>query len=88
MSKSLESLIRPFQTNDITPAQTYFEAGEVATPENVVLQIGKGGSGKVLTGSYSYSQTFYCDGAETEKAIAEFRKNTAPSPGGSSTPGN
>lgn len=67
MSKNLESIIRPFQTNEITPAQTYFEAGEETTPPNVVLHIGGGGGGKVLTGTYSYSATLYCKAYVNEK---------------------
>jgi hypothetical protein len=88
MTSDLESIVRPFQTNQITPAQTYYAPGQVGVP-SVILRIGRGGSGKVLTGSYSYTASFYVDGSETEKAIAEFRKQTGPPPsGGSSAPGN
>jgi hypothetical protein len=66
MSNDLESIVRPFQTNPITPAQTYYAPGQVGVP-NVILRIGRGGSGKVLTGSYSYTATFYCKAYVNEK---------------------
>ena len=87
MSREFETLVRPFQTNDVTPAQTYYVPGQVGVP-NVILRIGRGGSGKVLTGSGSYSASFYCDGSETEKAIAEFRRQTTEPPGPSGPPGS
>lgn len=64
----LENIVRPFQTNEVTPAQTYYLPGQIGLP-NVVLRLGRGGSGKVLTGSYSYTQTFYCVKHEVEKNI-------------------
>jgi hypothetical protein len=66
MSQEFETLVRPFQTNDITPAQTYYLPGQIGIP-NVVLRLGRGGSGKVLTGSYSYSATFYMTKYENMK---------------------
>jgi hypothetical protein len=81
MSQDLESIVRPFQTKEVTPAQTYYAPGQAGVP-NVILRIGRGGSGKVLTGSYSYSASFYCDGSETEKATAEFKKQLGFTPGG------
>jgi hypothetical protein len=62
----LENIVRPFQTNEVTPAQTYYLPGQIGLP-NVTLRLGRGGSGKVLTGSYSYTQTFYCVKHEVEK---------------------
>jgi hypothetical protein len=75
VSNDLESIVRPFQTNQITPAQTYYAPGQVGVP-NVILRLGRGGSGKMLTGSFSYTASIYVDGSDTEKAIAEFRKQT------------
>jgi hypothetical protein len=66
MSHNLESIIRPFQNNQVSPSQTYFEAGE-APPENVVLEIGKSGSGKVLTASNSATVSTYMTKYETER---------------------
>lgn len=60
MSTELESLVRPFQTNEITPSQTYYNFGDIGV-QNVVLQLGRGGSGKTMTGSYSYSASFYVE---------------------------
>jgi len=67
VSNDFESIVRPFQTNQVTPAQTVYLPGQVGTP-TVILRIGRGGSGKTLTGSYSYSQTFYCVKHEVEKS--------------------
>lgn len=66
MSNDFESIVRPFQTNQITPAQTYYLPGQIGVP-NVVLRLGRGGSGKVLTGSYSFTETKYCVKHEVEK---------------------
>jgi len=67
MSQEFESIVRPFQDNRITPAQTYYKPGQIGVP-NVTLRIGRGGgSGKVITGSYSYNQTYYMINAETER---------------------
>ena len=66
MSNDFESIVRPFQAGQVTPAQTYYLPGQIGVP-NVVLRLGRGGSGKVLTGSYSYTATFYCVKWEQEK---------------------
>lgn len=71
----LESIVRPFQTGEVTPAQTYYLPGQIGLP-NVVLRLGRGGSGKVLTGSYSYTQTFYCVKHEVEKNIKSQNQET------------
>ena len=60
MSTEFESLVRPFQTNEVTPSRTYFMPGEIGVP-NVILRLGRGGGGKTLTGSFNYTQTFYCE---------------------------
>lgn len=63
----LESVVRPFQSGQISPSQTFFPAGQVGQP-NVKLQYGhRSGSGKTISGSYSESQTFYCAKAQNEK---------------------
>jgi len=62
----LESIIRPFQSNDVTPAQTAFVPGEIGVP-NIILRIGRSGSGKVLTGSYTANESNYMTKYETER---------------------
>lgn len=62
----LESIIRPFQSRDITPSQTYFQAGELGI-QNIHLELGKGGSGKTLTGSNSTTVNTYMTKYETER---------------------
>ena len=66
MSTELESIIRPFQTGNVTPAQTYYLPGQIGVP-NVILRIGRGGGGgKTLSGSFSQSASFYVKKYEVE----------------------
>lgn len=65
MNNELESFVRPFQTNDVTPAQTYYNYGQIGVP-NLILRLGRSGSGKMLNGSYSNMMTVYCGQAEVE----------------------
>jgi hypothetical protein len=92
-----ESLVRPFQTNDITPAQTYYEAGQIGVP-NVILRLGRSGSGKTLTGSYNQNATFYMTKYETERKakfkgqhhsqfVGKFGQGIIGQPFGESVPG-
>ena len=67
MSAELESLIRPFQSNDVSPAQTYYTPGQIGVP-NIILRIGRsGGGGKTLNGSNSASASYYCKKYESER---------------------
>jgi hypothetical protein len=67
MSTELESIVRPFQSGDVTPSQTYYEPGQIGVP-NVILRIGRnGGGGKTLTGSESASASYYCKKYEVER---------------------
>lgn len=68
---SLETIIRPFQTNDVSPARPYFNAGQVGVP-NVMLRFGRSGQGKTFNGSYSSRLTNYMTQYENEKANATF----------------
>ncbi len=68
---TIESIVRPFQTPDPTPAKPFFTAGRGAPP-NVILQFGRGGGGKVLNGSSSYSATFYVKQYVNEKRTSGF----------------
>ena len=68
---SLEQVIRPFQSGQTTPPQQYFQAGQRGVPP-VVLRFGRGGSGKVLSGSMTVSQTFYCTKYVNEQTTADF----------------
>lgn len=63
---SIESIVRPFQTPQSAPAKPYQTAGRAA-PQNVILQFGRTGGGKVLNGSTSYSATFYVKQYVNEK---------------------
>lgn len=63
-----ESLVRPFQSGEVTPAQTYYTPGQVGVP-NVILRIGRSGSGKVMTGSDSLNESNYISKYETESIV-------------------
>ena len=65
MSTEFESIIRPFQTNQTSPAQTYYTPGQIGVP-NVILRLGRSGKGKVMTGSYQHNTSFYCVKYENE----------------------
>lgn len=68
---SLETIVRPFQTADVSPARPFFNAAKAA-PQNVILQFGRGGGGKVLTGSASISATYYMTQYVNEKSRASW----------------
>ncbi len=75
MSNEFESLVRPFQNNDVTPSQTYYKPGQAGVP-NVVLRIGRGGGGgKTLGGSFQNTVSCYCTRAETEKEALQRNYN-------------
>ena len=65
----LEQIIRPFQDGRVSVPKQYFQAGQVGVPP-VVLRYGRGGSGKVLNGSISFSQTYYMTQYVNEKRQA------------------
>jgi hypothetical protein len=66
MSTGFESLIRPFQNNDVTPAQTYYNYGQIGVP-NIILRFGRGGGGgKTINTSLSLTVTYYCKAYEIE----------------------
>lgn len=67
----LESVIRPFQKNDVSPARQYYNGGQIGVPP-VRIQAGRSGQGKVFNGSFSSSQTNYMTKYENEKANATF----------------
>lgn len=68
---SIEAIVRPFQTPDTAPARPYFTAGKAA-PQNVIMQFGRGGGGKILNGSASSSASFYCTQYTNEKSQASW----------------
>jgi hypothetical protein len=69
VSNALETIVRPSQT-EVSQPQPYFTPGQAGTP-NVVLKIGRGGSGgKVLNGSISLSSSAYMQRYENEKSVS------------------
>jgi hypothetical protein len=68
---SIENIVRPFQTPNVSPARPYFVGGKAGVP-NVVLQCGRNGGGKVFNASFSASETFYMTKYNNEQTTAEF----------------
>lgn len=58
MTLNLESVIRPFETTDISPPQKVPESQSVSA-KNVVVNVGSGGSVKTMSGSYNLTITYY-----------------------------
>lgn len=56
----IEHIVRPYQLHDVTPAKR-IPPSFATKPKNLILTIGKGGSGKTLNGSTSITTTLYMD---------------------------
>ena len=67
MTRRFENIVRPFETPRIGPPQRIFSPYQEAS-ETTLLQLGRGGSGKVMNGSYSFTQTHYMDTRLKESA--------------------
>jgi len=68
---SMENIVRPFQTPDFAPAKPFFTPGKTGQP-NVILQFGRGGGGKTLSGSSSHSASYYMTQYISEKQNASW----------------
>lgn len=56
---SLERIIRPFQTGEISPPRIVPSSDATATQDNVIINPGNRPSVKTFSGSYSLTVTFY-----------------------------
>lgn len=56
---SLERIVRPFQTGDVSPPKPAPSSAATATQNNVVIYPGHNGSVKTFSGSYNLTVTFY-----------------------------
>lgn len=68
---TIESIVRPFQTPDASPARP-FQTGVKAAPPLVILQAGRRGGGRVLNGSSSVSASYYMTQYVNEKREANW----------------
>ncbi len=68
---TIEAIVRPFQTPDVSPARP-FHPGVKAAPPNVILQAGRRGGGRVLNGSSSSSASYYMTQYVNEKRDADW----------------
>lgn len=66
---SLETIVRPFQLPSYAKNVRVEQTGQREV-RRVVLEIGKGGSPKVMNGSESQTVTYYCDRYLVEKSSA------------------
>ncbi len=57
----LERIVRPFQTQEVSPPQRVLTDYQTDAPDSITLEYGRGGSGKLLQGSYSNTVTLYMD---------------------------
>lgn len=71
MSNDLETIVRPSQTGDYAPAKIYFVPGQIGVP-NTHLRIGRSGQGKMFSGSYSLTTSYYMTQYVNEKKQADF----------------
>ena len=62
---AIESLVRPFQSNEVTPPRRVVPAG-ARSRTRVILKIGGTGGAKTMNGSYSFTMTRYMDSAVVE----------------------
>ena len=62
---SLERIVRPFQTKDVTPPKRILQKSE-DTVDNVLIQCGKIGSTKTFNASYSSTITSYVPNQQRE----------------------
>ena len=62
---SLERVVRPFQTKDVTPPKRILQKSE-DTVDNVLIQCGKIGSTKTFNASYSSTITSYVPNQQRE----------------------
>lgn len=68
---SIESIVRPFQTPDVSLSRPIYPSVKAAPP-NVILQAGRKGGGRTLNGSGSSSASFYMTQYVNEKQEADW----------------
>lgn len=68
---SIEGIVRPFQTPDVSPSKPFYTAGKAA-PQIVRLQFGRGGGGRTFNGSESMTASFYMTQYVNEKRDANW----------------
>jgi hypothetical protein len=71
MTDTIEAIVRPFQTPDVSPSTAYFTPGK-AGPVPVLLQFGRGGGGKILNGSFTFDESYYMTQYNNEKKNPSF----------------
>ena len=72
MTGTLEKLVRPFQSPASADARRI--PSQASEPvERVVLQIGRQGSGKQFSGSYSLAVTHYCEAHRNELRFTDLQ---------------
>ena len=68
---SLERIVRPFQTGDVSPPRPAPSSAATASQDNVKINPGKNGNIKSFSGSYNLTVTFYYIKKPKEKKAGE-----------------
>lgn len=70
MSTNLEDTVRPFATPSVAPPSVVPTAQTVSA-KNVIINPGRTGSVKTMSGSYNLTVTFYMKKKNTEQTKAQ-----------------
>jgi len=68
--RSMEKIVRPFQSKDVTPPQQIIDS-DAETVDNIVISCGATGDTKTFNGSYSLSHSYY-----VEQSYRELSRDT------------
>lgn len=60
MAARFEKIVRPFETREVSSSHRILSA-YTTEDRNIIATFGRGGSGKTLSGSLSFTQTYYMD---------------------------
>jgi hypothetical protein len=74
VSQNLENVIRPFETGEVSPPSVVPTA-QVVPVKNVIINPGRHGSTKTMSGSFSLTVTFYMKKKSKEETQAQASRN-------------
>lgn len=75
MSQNFESVVRPFETGEVAPPSVVPTA-QVVSVKNTIINPGRTGSVKTMSGSYNLTVTFYMKKKSKEETQAQASKNS------------
>jgi len=71
---TIEGLVRPFETGQVAPPSVVPTA-QIVPAKNVIINPGRAGSVKVMSGSYDLTVTFYMKKKTREETQAQAQVN-------------